>query len=111
MNTYIPSKRKKSSSKLEELSKHRNQGRYQVEVKLEPEKVIEIAREHFPEENGIQKISSEENCISFGETSRPWIGDQVQVFTCPTDQEDKTEVTVQHYHRGRAVKKFLDKLH
>lgn len=110
MNTNNLLSRRRSGVRNEVLPEYCNQGSYKVEVLLTPEEIIEIAREHFPEENGIQEVSSSENCISFNKPGKPWIGDQVQVLTCPTGQDEKTEVNVQHHHRGRAVKKFLDKL-
>lgn len=110
MNTNNLLSRRRSRVRYEDRPEYSNQGTYKVEVNLTPEEVIEMARQHFPEENGIQEASSSEDCISFTKPGKPWIGDQVQVFACPTDQEEKTEVIVQHHHRGRAVKKFLDKL-
>jgi|GEM_PF-3987675 len=89
-------------------SKERSQGKYSTRTKLTPEEVIEKARRHFEETNGLQEESGSENCLSLQEEGPSlWMGAQVFVSACPIEGDNMTEVTVQHHHRDKEVRLFL----
>lgn len=104
-----PKRRTKRTRELDR-SEMGNQGAFELKLNLTGEEVLELARDHFPEENGIEETSSGDNCISFEEPTRSWLGGQVMISTCPDEETNKTEVTVTYYHRKDAVKRFIEKL-